>query len=69
MYWANGRKRVDVSINWATGRKRVDISINWVTDSERVVIFINWTTGRKWQAKRLDTWQVTQMKLPRQERA
>ena len=28
---------------------------------------INWATGRRWQAKLLDNWQVTQIQLPRQE--
>ena len=31
-------------------------------------VSINWATGRRWQAKLLDTWQVTQVNnLPRQE--
>ena len=30
-------------------------------------VSINWATGRRWQAKLLDTRQVTQIHLPRQE--
>ena len=30
-------------------------------------VSINWATGRRWKVKLLDTWQVTQVNLPRQE--
>ena len=30
-------------------------------------VSVNWTTVRRWEAKLLDTWQVTQVHLPRQE--
>ena len=30
-------------------------------------VSVNWATGRRWQVKLLDTWQVTQVNLPRQK--
>ena len=31
------------------------------------VVSFKWATGRRWQAKLLDTWEVTQMNLHRQK--